>query len=560
MNARFWAFFIALFWRVASCASPLLLPEISPNHPLGLSASYMLEAGKPLTLSEAVSAEASGKFAPGKSPVLDFGIGSRPVWIHLSILNPSISGLERSILIENSWLDHIRLYFLKDGKVEASFDAGDSMPFRMRPFPGRFFSFDHEFSPGRTEIYLRIVTPDPVVVPIFMLDRQAEASREMLQGYGYGFVYGYLIALMAYNLLLYLKLREKRLLLYAAFLAAFLLTNIAYTGHGFAWIWPNETGLQRWIIPTLMVTFGIAGLAFARHFLETRANFPRLHNAVKGMSFLFAILLAASFLADSQLYALLTAFTFVTFFSVMMPVMGVLSLHSGFKNARYFLIASIASMLGTVVTALSVWGFLSFSQLKFRAVEIGMLVDATLLALALANQLRSIQMQHLNAEERAARDPLTDLFNRRSFTDMAKSIWSTAKRSGRDLSAIMVDLDHFKSINDLHGHALGDAALVETARILSASARQGDIVARWGGEEFLLLLPETRLDDALALADRLKDAISSIRIPSGNGPVRLTASFGVAQKAGHDSLEELISEADALLYRSKKEGRNRISA
>lgn len=143
---------------------------------------------------------------------------------------------------------------------------------------------------------------------------------------------------------------------------------------------------------------------------------------------------------------------------------------------------------------------------------------------------------------------------------MAKAIWSTSRRNGRELSVIILDLDHFKSINDRHGHAAGDAALVATARALAHSARQGDIVARWGGEEFLFLLPETKLEAAIAMAERLKEAISQIRVPSASEEIALTASFGVAQKSGHENLEELISEADALLYQAKQAGRNRISA
>ena len=463
-------------------------------------------------------------------------------------------------MIENSWLDHIDVYFLKDGQLLDNYKVGDSRRHEERSIPGRFFSFDHEFDSGTTDIYLRIETPDPIVAPIYLLSPDEAAHREVMQGYSYGFIYGYLLALLAYNLLLYLKLHNKRLLLYGTFLATFILTNIAYTGHGFAWIWPDNVALQRWIIPVLMVLFGISGLAFAGKFLDTRANFPRTHKIVTRIPGLFLALLTGAFIADSQLYALLTAFAFVTAFSITMPILGLVSLHSGYQPARYFLAASVASMLGTIVTALSVWGFIPFSELKFRAVELGMLVDATLLALALANQLRSIQVERLLAEQRAARDPLTDLYNRRSFLEMAKAIWSTSRRNGRELSIIILDLDHFKSINDRHGHAAGDAALVATARALAHSARQGDIVARWGGEEFLFLLPETKLEAAIAMAERLKEAISQIRVPSASEEVVLTASFGVAQKSGHENLEELISEADARLYQAKQAGRNRISA
>lgn len=306
-------------------------------------------------------------------------------------------------MIENSWLDHIDVYFLKDGQLLDNYKVGDSRRYEERSIPGRFFSFDHEFDSGTTDIYLRIETPDPIVAPIYLLSPDEAAHREVMQGYSYGFIYGYLLALLAYNLLLYLKLHNKRLLLYGTFLATFILTNIAYTGHGFAWIWPDNVALQRWIIPVLMVLFGISGLAFAGKFLDTRANFPRTHKIVTRIPGLFP----GS--ADRCLHCRQPALRppdslrFRDRLSITIPILGLMSLHSGYQPARYFLAASVASMLGTIVTALSVWGFIPFSELKFRAVELGMLVDATLLALALANQLRSIQVERLLAEQRAAR-------------------------------------------------------------------------------------------------------------------------------------------------------------
>lgn len=522
---------------------------------------YMREAGSPLTLDEARAAHANGKFTAGGSSILTFGIGSQPVWIHLSASNPTGERHGRRLLIENSWLDHLDVYFIKDNQLISNYNAGDSLQFKDRPILGRFFSFNHDFDVGTTDIYLRIETPDPVVAPIFLLTPEDAKKRENIQGYSYGFVYGYLMALLAYNILLYLSLRNKRYLLYAMFMAMFILTNIAYTGHGFAWLWPGHVTWQRWIIPILMVCFAASGLAFAGQFLNTRANFPRAHKIIAGTGGLFvALLVIATLFAGSQVYALWAAFIFVTFFSFTMLALGFMSYYSGHPFSRYFLLASIASMLGTAVTALSVLGFIPFSELKFRAVEIGMLVDATLLSLALANQFRSIQVERILAERRAARDPLTDLYNRRSFLEMAQSIWSTARRGGRNLSLIMIDIDHFKSINDLHGHAIGDAALVATGKALTNAVRDGDIVARWGGEEFLLLLPETKLDAAIALAERLQKVISEFRLPLGNTEITLTASFGVAHRTSQESLDNLIAEVDSFLYQSKKNGRNRISS
>lgn len=547
-------------WQSVAVADSFSLLEIQPEQALGEHAVFMRETGSPLTLDEAIGNDTTGKFTAGSKSILTFGIQSNPVWIRLSVSNPAAERLKRQLLVENSWLDHLDVYFVKDKQLVNSYSVGDSRRFKDRPILGRFFSFNHEFDVGTTNIYLRVETQDPIVVPIFLLSTEEAARRETIQGYSYGFLYGYLLALLTYNLIIFMGLRHKRHLLYAGFIAIFILTNIAYTGHGFAWLWPEHVTLQRWIIPILMVTYGVVGLAFAKHFLNTSSNFPRIHRIAGWACVLFAALLVIAIAADKQLYALLDAFVFVTFFSFMMLTLGFMSFYSGYRYARYFLYASIASMLGTCITTLSVWGFISFNDWTYRAIEFGMLVDATLLALALADQLRSIQLEWKLAEQLAARDPLTGLNNRRSFLEKAQTIWSTAQRSERDLSVIILDIDHFKSVNDCHGHAAGDAALIAIGRVLADSARDGDIVARWGGEEFLLLLSETKLEAALVMTERLRVAIAEIRLPSRDAEISFTASFGVAHMAKHATLEVLISEADRYLYQSKEKGRNSISS
>jgi diguanylate cyclase (GGDEF)-like protein len=547
------------FWHVLAVAGPLSLLETDPSRALGEHALQLQESRAQLSLEQAMAEFAAGRFVVARSPILSFGIGARPVWIRLSVTNPTAGPISRRFVVENSWLDRLDVYFVHGRSSVVAHHAGDSLPFNERPQQARFFAFDQEFAAGTTDIYLRIETDDPIVVPMFLLDPQQSAQRSIHQEYSYGFVYGYLLALMGYNMLMFLGLRNKRHLMYAVFIAAFVLTNIAYTGHGYAWLWPENVTLQRWVIPILMVIYGISGLAFAQSFLDTGNHFPRTHRAVSRVSALAALLLGLAIAAGSQFHALIVAFAFVSVFSCAMLFLGALSLHAGHRYSRYFLLASIASMLGTSITALTVWGFIPFSEWKYRAVEFGMLADATLLALALASQIRLIQQEHKIAEQRASSDPLTGLDNRRAFMEKAQQIMSTALRSQRDMSLIILDIDHFKAVNDQHGHVSGDAALVAVANALKLSARNGDIVARWGGEEFLLLLPETRLDAALVMAERLRTTIAEIRVPVRDAQIAFTASFGVAHNAGHRHLENLISEADNHLYQAKHSGRNRVS-
>lgn len=161
------------------------------------------------------------------------------------------------------------------------------------------------------------------------------------------------------------------------------------------------------------------------------------------------------------------------------------------------------------------------------------------------------------AERRAATDALTGLPNRRSAEEVLARLVAAAQRNGRALSVVLFDLDHFKAINDNHGHATGDEALRTAARATRDALRASDHVARFGGEEFLVMLPETGRDDALLVAENLRAAIAGVAVEGTEKGV--TASFGVAVYPGNGaSAEELVVAADQALYRAKEAGRDRV--
>jgi len=165
---------------------------------------------------------------------------------------------------------------------------------------------------------------------------------------------------------------------------------------------------------------------------------------------------------------------------------------------------------------------------------------------------------HARRPSNSRTDALTGLLNRRAFMEIAQGLWNTAQCNERPLALIMLDLDYFKSINDCYGHAIGDRALCEIARLLEQACRQGDLAVRWGGEEFMLLLPETSLDQARHLAERLRRQFSSEPVRAGAVLLAVHGSFGVADRTSLDSLEQLMQEADSRLYRAKQGGRNQV--
>jgi diguanylate cyclase (GGDEF)-like protein len=153
-------------------------------------------------------------------------------------------------------------------------------------------------------------------------------------------------------------------------------------------------------------------------------------------------------------------------------------------------------------------------------------------------------------------DPMTGVFNRRYFDEALATEIGRARRKGAALSAVMVDLDHFKSVNDRYGHGVGDAVLIAAAAALKACNRPYDIVARYGGEEFVLLLPDTALADGAECAERLRGAVAALAV--AGYPHTITASLGVATLAAGEEGDALLGRADRALYRAKESGRNRV--
>ncbi len=157
-------------------------------------------------------------------------------------------------------------------------------------------------------------------------------------------------------------------------------------------------------------------------------------------------------------------------------------------------------------------------------------------------------------------DGLTRLANRSAILELLAVEVERARRSGRTLSVVMVDLDHFKRVNDAHGHAAGDHALEQLSDVIRAQVRFADRVGRLGGEEFLVVLAEANLGAAAEVAERIRDGIRRQPLELGSTRLRLTASFGVAELQAADAdAEALLGRSDAALYRAKRSGRDRVA-
>ncbi|MBL0729305.1 GGDEF domain-containing protein [Piscinibacter sp. HJYY11] len=186
-------------------------------------------------------------------------------------------------------------------------------------------------------------------------------------------------------------------------------------------------------------------------------------------------------------------------------------------------------------------------------------IVATLVLLAhLANYyLRAVMRAEMRLHDLATTDPLTGLANRRRALDVAGLHLARRRSDGAPMSVILGDVDHFKSVNDWHGHEVGDQVLIAVAKAMQSATRDGDTVCRWGGEEFLIVLPDTDAAEALRVAERVRHAVQHTHLAQADQALSVTITLGVSTLQALEPLSAGIARADAAMYRGKIAGRNR---
>jgi diguanylate cyclase (GGDEF)-like protein len=220
-------------------------------------------------------------------------------------------------------------------------------------------------------------------------------------------------------------------------------------------------------------------------------------------------------------------------------------------------IAFAGSAIGIVVADAITYapGPASLREYAYLPTACGVAWESIFLALALGLRVRDAERDAARLSDFAFRDALTGIANRRAFDEALAREWNRAQRSAASVALIVFDIDHFKAYNDRYGHPAGDARLVAVAReVAQAARREGDLAARFGGEEFVLLLPNTSLDDAFAIAEHVRTGVARL---AGDGAVTVSAGVAATVARGGGDPATLVGVADAALYAAKAAGRDR---
>lgn len=566
-------FFLCLLVSVLLCTNAVASEKVTLSehkaNMIGKHLQYFQENDQKLTIDQAKQRFASAQATRSHSDAISLGLGVRPVWLKATIDNPTNIDKPFRLSVETPWLDYIDAYVVNNDVVIDTIVGGDAYPFASRPMQYKYFAFERVFEPGITEIYLRIETAGPMAIPVRLASVDDAISRDIRQGYEYGVLYGIMLALAIYNLVLYTLIRLPEFGLYSAYLFGFVANSLSYTGqiHG---VFTPHFGpyFQDWVDISLMVTYSVFGLHFARVLLKTKDYAPRLDAFTKWIAHGIPLGMLFGAAINSLIFSMVLAFILNTSFAWLFILLGYKALKANVKLARFFFISSVTAAVCICISTAAVAGLVPYNDSTFKLIEVGMAVEALLLAVVLAYRFRIVQRGKEVAEFDARTDELTSLRNRRGFRDKADTVWSDMVQFKHDVSVVLIDIDKFKVINDTFGHAKGDVVIREVASRIYRTVRKTDISARWGGEEFILLLPDTDREQARFHAERLRKAIETDSIFRHDGEeVFITASLGVAgthsakfygEPVANLQIEKMISHADQALYSAKNSGGNQV--
>ncbi|GAA4502615.1 diguanylate cyclase [Pseudaeromonas paramecii] len=525
---------------------------------LGEAAAYLEDTRGELSFDK-VRALPALAFTPVGWPVFSRPFTRSSYWFRVPLNNPDAHSLTRLLWLDAPWLHRIDGYLLAaDGQL-TRFILGNGLPFERRSLPLIPPNQRLVLPPGDSLLYLRVQTPDPFIVSLNLMPERDFLLDQGTRSLHTGLIYGAILCLLLFNLLLFPTAGGRYQLAYVGYLGSFLLMNAAYNNYTFPLLFAQHPDWQDWMQSGAIFAFLITGLVFTRSFLGLAQRHRRLGRLTRRLIWgLLGIALLSPVLGYAthvHLAILLSSLT-----SSYCCLVGCYSWWRGNGSARFFLLGAASGLLGTLVTALTVMGVLPYSYLGYKALDLGLVLDGVLMSLALADRLKQTREDQLRAQLEATTDSLTGLLNRRAFENQAGELLARAQR-GAPLAALALDLDGFKQLNDTQGHLCGDAMLRHVARLIDARRRINDRAYRLGGDEFLILLPDTDEAQASALLQRLQRcfACQPLHYQGQVLPVRLSLGLGQWQR-GDGSLAGLLKRADQAMYAHKHQGRSALDS
>jgi diguanylate cyclase (GGDEF)-like protein len=596
----------------ASATFPVItLTTDSPSFiDIGAHIAYLQDDSRQLQIQQAMADSQPWMPVARTSP--NFGFTQSAYWFRLVLDNQTGKSVTRFLELPRPFLDDVRLFHFADTRLLTRYALGDEQPFVQRVMRHQNFVMPLVLEPGRNQVVLRIASTGTVEAPLRLWQADAfyeAAAREHVLA---GAVFGMLLVMIVYNLFVYVSTRDINYVYYICFVASYLVFWATLTGYAFAYVWPEAI---RWNSVAVPVSIGAACLSaslFADSFLKLHRFSWSAHRAMRGMALLSVVLIAGCFVLPYSWIIRANA-AFIQVVSIAALTIGYWRWWRGARFARFYCLSWTAVFVGISILTASKFGWLGSNFWVDNASQIGILSLVVLLSLTLADRINTDRSLRIHAQAQAlaeakkARasqqallqatadanreletrvqsrtnelnttldqlrrandqlqrlsmtDSLTQVGNRAFFDQSLVTEHKRASRLKQPLALLLLDIDHFKAINDTYGHPAGDACLRALADFMRQKVqRAGDLLARYGGEEFVVLLINSTLGDALEMAEEFRTDIARLEVPYEGLTLRFTASIGVASAIPDMQFtpSQFVGDADKALYDAKHSGRN----
>jgi diguanylate cyclase len=556
-----WCLLWAMSGGMAAAAAPLVLDDATRIHDAWPHVRVLSDPDR--TLDAGAALRRLAEFAPPASPHAGMGFRDDALWFHVPVSVPSASDGRWVLEIDYALLNRTDVFVARDGRAEKVATMGSLLPFRDRPLGSRTPAVMLELAPGQAvDILFRVDTRSSVIVPLKFLKPAAFHARANHEFLLQGILIAIGLCLLAFSLQQWLSLKDPVYAKYAAVIVCHLLFSVHLFGLGAIYLWTDRpwievhmAGLSLLMVSATLALFVEAVLADDLH--------PRARVALKGLAALLVVF-ALLFALDAMNNRWLGVVTAV--FGLMPALIG---LPAAIKRVRrgdivgtWFIVAWAGYLLTGVILSLTINGHIGVNFWTLHALQFGatfdMLLFMRIVILRTAAEHRvAYQAKHERdmMKSLAHTDSLTALHNRRGLNEALATLVPRATPE-RLLAIYMLDLDGFKPVNDRYGHDIGDELLVAIGARLTDAVRPQDIVARVGGDEFVIVATELSSEaSATELGAKLLAVFHAPFHPGADAcHVGVTIGYVLVPPDG-TRIAELLKAADAAMYAGKQRGK-----
>ena len=569
-------------------------PAHASNTALNIQTDYHCDSSSSqLTLENLARAHSWTPLPEGR---LNAGFTDGACWIRILPDHQSLPDSDLILHVDYPHLSSVEVFLLKPSGPVPIASLGARKPFNERLIKIPTFAIPVSAEDlGDGMLVLKIDSTSTMTVPVSLWSTESFSEFRHIRTLIAGSLLGMLTGLGLYHLILSLQIRERSVFYVVLLNFSLAFVILVLGGHGFEFLWPKTPSLNEPLVSASISISVFFAMLFCVEILELKTTRPVIGRLLLGLGLIGLLSTIGAFLLPYELstrfsvYLALVTSIFVTWSFVARSL-------DRFTPAYFLLVNAALMVFGIGLTSFASFGLIEPSLITEHAATAALSSQLLVFSLAMGSRMNldkrvreqaqaqlleaqialTDRLDHLVTErtqelesansmlrELSVRDGLTGLYNRRFFDERCEQLFRRCQRERQVISILVIDIDHFKQINDQFGHDAGDECIIQVTRLIQSHvSRPDDISVRLGGEEFGVLLPGTDLKGATKVAEAIRASVESLRVEFDRHAIYLTLSLGVSACVP-DSFEDrlgVLRYTDKLLYEAKRNGRNQVQA